>query len=153
VRNLREKLPAQFVNHLSPVLPLELAHYLLQNAVPLEDAGFGQFSKRHFVGIVTDLLHLLRHHLHVEDKPNELLDWLSEGGYRCLLFLFFCLGFLFLLGRGVFLVVHLDFLVSLLLFVQFLVILLNRQFPILKIGLATLALHAHSPPPREKHEL
>ena len=60
--------------------------------------------------------------------------------------------FFFFLGLGIVLIVHFHFLIGLLLFVQFLIVLLDSQLFILEIGLAVLSIHAHSAPPCKKDE-
>jgi hypothetical protein len=51
-----------------PLLALDFFHESFECLVASKNAVLGQFAKRHLLGVVANFLHLVVHHLHVEDQ-------------------------------------------------------------------------------------
>ena len=93
MRNVGIEIGGKFFNFTLGISFLKAFSDITQDFVTLFDVTFGEFTQRHFFCIITDFLHLVIHHLEIEDQLYQIFDACWE--FTCfkiiLAFLFFLL--------------------------------------------------------------
>lgn len=116
MRNLGVEVTAESLNDITSLFVFDLFHQTFKCLITFQDTRFGELTKWHFFGIITDFFHLIGHHLHIEDQLDQILNGLVQIGLYLGLIIFF-LCFLLLLSCVIFFfiiifVVHLNLSVS-----------------------------------------
>lgn len=75
MRNDSVKLTTVFLNNFFVFFALNLVHQFLKDVVASFDGIVVKSAQRHFFDIVTDLDHLVVHHIEVKNELYQFLHW------------------------------------------------------------------------------
>ncbi len=152
MRDIWKEITTFILEYLSSLLAFHLFHEALKGFIPFHNTWLCKFSKRHLIGIVSDLFHLAVDHLHVKYEADEFLDFGVKSTLNLIFLIFIRSGCFIFFFFGPLLVVHFDdCIISCTRFcTEFCIVLSDRISHWHRSSLGLLSNYSYSSPPRKE---